>query len=1086
MKTLRQIKILALGAVILAVGARLIPAVAQPFETSLTTSNFNENFDELTPECTGADLPAGWVMAQGVGLPKYDSALAPATVTNWTLIAPTNYTNYEWVEEGGASGCTHDVSPGGTFGGRINFGDEASSYANRCLGFRSSNPSIECPTNDFMLGFTNNTGSNILSIAVTNNIKLYGYNTFPAMVYFYYSLDGTNWTAVSAGNVGPFPTTATGNTFLYTSGPYVSNVSLTIANLNIPNGSPFYLNWQFVVSSANGSFSASIGLDDVGLTATLGSAPPPPGNSVWPSGAGNWNVATDWQGGSLPVSGNNLIFDGPGGAMNNNLAAVSTGTGTVESMLFSNTASGSYTLSGNAITVATGITNASSFLQTLNVPLTLIQDETFSATAGAFTFQNNITNGGNNVIFSGASSITLNGAETGAGSLTMDGAGLLAIDGANTYTGATTVNSGTLRLEASGSIASSSGVSVDSGATLDLASNNATIANLSGNGNVTLGTGTLTINGATGTDTFGGAISGSGGLTFDGGLTQILTGTNSYNGPTTLTSGTLAVAAPASIGSGQLLLQGGTFQTTGTRSVTLEVLSNDFVLAADSIVQNTTSAAGGTRNLPFGGAVVATNGTLTIQNIATANTNVIYLRFTGSVTNFAQPIVFDNSLAGSSTLNLSQVGSGNTNGSAPQVFSGLISGPGYFARDAQVAGTGGMTILTGQNTFIYDTLVMHGYVGIGADSVSIGGSLASSPVGLGNIQITDDTINGVAGVGLFAAGGAHTVANTVVLNGVTNTAIIGSNNLNLAGVFNVGASSKILTVSNTGLTTISGGLTNSGSLTKTGPGTLELTADSATNWTGAMAIADGTLLADNTSGSATGSNAVSVTGGILAGTGYVSGAVVATSGGVSPGNAVGTLTLSNGLDLSGGGALIWNLGAESTSNPGSSFSQLALAGGALNLGGSSVLTLSFDSPASAPIATDPFWQTTESWQIVVLSGGATVTGGNFSSISDGTYAAGYFSTTVNAGGILLKYTPGAVSVKQPDIAAVSLSGTQLSLVVSNGTSGQAFYVVTATNLTLPFSHWAVVSTNNFSGNGTCTNIITYSPSDSQRFFGIKD
>ena len=63
----------------------------------------------------------------------------------------------------------------------------------------------------------------------------------------------------------------------------------------------------------------------------------------------------------------------------------------------------------------------------------------------------------------------------------------------------------------------------------------------------------------------------------------------------------------------------------------------------------------------------------------------------------------------------------------------------------------------------------------------------SSPIGLAALQINDDTIGGVAYVGIFAAGGPHTIVNEVILNGVTNTAIIGTNNLTLAGPFNAGA-----------------------------------------------------------------------------------------------------------------------------------------------------------------------------------------------------------------------------------------------------------------------------------------------------------
>ena len=91
---------------------------------------------------------------------------------------------------------------------------------------------------------------------------------------------------------------------------------------------------------------------------------------------------------------------------------------------------------------------------------------------------------------------------------------------------------------------------------------------------------------------------------------------------------------------------------------------------------------------------------------------------------------------------------------------------------------------------------------------------------------------------------------------------------------------------------------NFGTLTKTGPGTMELTA--ANLYQGGTAISDGTLLVNNTSGSGTGSGGVTVqNGGTLAGNGTISAGVNVQSGGtLSPGNGVGTLTVG-GLTLSG-------------------------------------------------------------------------------------------------------------------------------------------------------------------------------------------
>ena len=67
----------------------------------------------------------------------------------------------------------------------------------------------------------------------------------------------------------------------------------------------------------------------------------------------------------------------------------------------------------------------------------------------------------------------------------------------NTYTGATTINAGTLQLGAANRIADTNAVTVNAGATFNLNNFAETIGSLAGAGNVTLGTGTLTTGDAT-------------------------------------------------------------------------------------------------------------------------------------------------------------------------------------------------------------------------------------------------------------------------------------------------------------------------------------------------------------------------------------------------------------------------------------------------------------------------------------------------------------------------------------------------------------------------------------------------------------
>jgi autotransporter-associated beta strand protein len=108
--------------------------------------------------------------------------------------------------------------------------------------------------------------------------------------------------------------------------------------------------------------------------------------------------------------------------------------------------------------------------------------------------------------------------------------------------------------------------------------------------------------------------------------------------------------------------------------------------------------------------------------------------------------------------------------------------------------------------------------------------------------------------------------------------------------------------------TLSGVVSGSGSLIKTGGGSLNLT--SANTFTGSAVINAGTL---NVNGTLAAPGAVSVNaGGTLAGTGTINKAVTLNSGGtISPaGLATGTLTAAS-LTWNGGGAMAMDLGAAS-------------------------------------------------------------------------------------------------------------------------------------------------------------------------------
>src|SRR6185369_15700497 len=109
--------------------------------------------------------------------------------------------------------------------------------------------------------------------------------------------------------------------------------------------------------------------------------------------------------------------------------------------------------------------------------------------------------------------------------------------------------------------ASSSAVTVASGATLDFNSFNQTLASIAGAGSVTMGAGSMTVGGNNASTTFSGTISGSGGLTKNGTGALTLSGANTYTGLTTVNTGTLIVNG--SIAGAVTVNSGGQLDGTG-------------------------------------------------------------------------------------------------------------------------------------------------------------------------------------------------------------------------------------------------------------------------------------------------------------------------------------------------------------------------------------------------------------------------------------------------------------------------------------------------------------------------------------------
>jgi len=237
-----------------------------------------------------------------------------------------------------------------------------------------------------------------------------------------------------------------------------------------------------------------------------------------------------------------------------------------------NVAGGGQINSSNSYTGATVISNTTGWLGTDSLYLVSASalgagsgDLTFSG--GVTRFQSNTVTRSGNVTISGGTLVSgtldktggvfdLQGGSAGvtlAGTagLTKSGTGTSFLYVANSYTGATTITGGTLVTDGAGQLPAGTTVAISNGATWQMTASYSangdtrTIGGLTGQGTVqTTASGfthNLTVNQASGTDTFSGVIAGSGALTKDGGGTLVLGGSNSYTGNTTVTLGTLVV-----------------------------------------------------------------------------------------------------------------------------------------------------------------------------------------------------------------------------------------------------------------------------------------------------------------------------------------------------------------------------------------------------------------------------------------------------------------------------------------------------------------------------------------------------------------
>lgn len=542
------------------------------------------------------------------------------------------------------------------------------------------------------------------------------------------------------GSGGSISKTGTGTWTLSGSNSFTGNSSISSGTLKLMGGSAIADSVNFNIT---GSGKLEIGESETIFGVSTGSS----GGIILDSGA----TLTLANAGSVQsiVSGAGSLAKSGSGALTLSGTNTYTGATTVNAGLL--IAQGGSALSDSArTTVASGatldLTNAS---------------ETVGSIAGAGTIQlgaTTLTTGGDD-----SSSVFSGTFASGTGRLVKTGAGALTLSGTNSYTGTTTVSSGTLDLRGGNAIADASAVTVATGATLAITQSE-TIGSLTGSGNVTIAAGqTLSIGNNTTSTAFSGAFTGAGGLQKIGASILTLSGTGGFTGPTQIADGELDLASSTILSSSARLTVDAILAVSADATVgSLDGGSSALISFGSgrtlTVGGDGTSTSFGGRFTNAGSLVKVGAGTLTLTSTLST--------YSGTTTVSAGKLLVDGTTASSVTT----VASGGTLGGHGTVGSVTVQSGGTLApgNSPGILNTGNITLAAGSTTQIelngttlgtqYDQLNVTGTVALnGTLNVSLG---YTPTIGQQYMIVSNDgadavtgTFSGVAEGGTLTAGG---------------------------------------------------------------------------------------------------------------------------------------------------------------------------------------------------------------------------------------------------------------------------------------------------------------------------------------------
>jgi fibronectin-binding autotransporter adhesin len=414
----------------------------------------------------------------------------------------------------------------------------------------------------------------------------------------------------------------------------------------------------------------------------------------------------------------------------------------------------------------------------------------------------------------------------GSAAATVDG--IVTLNQTATYTGGTTVKSGSLILGADGALLNTAQVVVQTGGTFSLGGKERALGSYTQTGgrveNGTIKATSFSLSGGL----VNAVLAGTGaGATVEGDVT--LNRFATYTGGTTVKSGKLTlgdegmlpIAAPLNIEGGTFNLAGktqvvGAFTINGGLVEAGNLAATGYTLAGGSIraVLEGTAAVGVSGNVTLfaantvTGDTTITSGTLTIADEAALSRSAVV--YTGGSLRFASGISATTfaGLSGTQALALSnEAGKAvalTLRLSGPQTYRGVLSGNGGLT----LSGGGSLT-LTAPSTFTGETTINAGLLSAGTSLVS------TSAINLNAGTFEATSYNTAAALKIAAPGTARITGGTVSLGNITNAGNLSFTNpegditigsLSGNGTTNFAASGTINSVLSGGILNVAGDL----------------------------------------------------------------------------------------------------------------------------------------------------------------------------------------------------------------------------------------------------------------------------------------